>query len=131
MTLLKERLVFFYKRRRAFCFYQRTFTSKPSVGVETLGRFAVNTTLGIFGVFDVVTKIGLDKQNEDFGQTLGLWGIAPGPYLVLPILGPSSLRDAFGVGIDMLALQIVIDELDASGDKEILLTFLRSIDMSV
>jgi ABC-type transporter lipoprotein component MlaA len=49
----------------------------------------------------------------------------------LPILGPSSLRDAFGVGIDMLALQIVIDELDARGDKEILQTFLRSIDMSV
>lgn len=91
--MLKERLVFFYKRRSVFCFYQRTFTSKPSVGVETLGRFAVNTTLGIFGVlgvFDVVTKIGLDKQNEYFGQTLGLWGIAPGPYLVLPILGPSS-----------------------------------------
>ena len=129
--MLKERLVFFYKRRNVFCFYQRTFTSKPSVGVETLGRFAVNTTFGVFGVFDVVTKIGLDKQNEDFGQTLGLWGIAPGPYLVLPILGPSSLRDAFGVGIDMLALQIVIDELDTRGDKEILLTFLRSIDMSV
>ncbi|MBA6336879.1 VacJ family lipoprotein [Colwellia sp. BRX8-7] len=61
----------FYKRMRVFCFYQRTFTSKPSVGVETLGHFTVNTTLGIFGVFDAVTKIGLDEQNEDFGQTLG------------------------------------------------------------
>jgi phospholipid-binding lipoprotein MlaA len=109
-------------------FINALLQGKPSVGVETLGRFAVNTTLGLFGVFDVATKIGLDEQNEDFGQTLGVWGVTPGPYLVLPILGPSSLRDAFGVGVDMLALQIVIDELGVSGDEEILLTFLRSID---
>ena len=126
--MLKERLVFFYKRRNVFCFYQRTFTSKPSVGVETLGRFAVNTTFGVFGVFDVVTKIGLDKQNEDFGQTLGVWGVNPGPYLVLPLLGPSSLRDAAGTSIDMFALQVVIDELGMTAEEEMFLSLLGSIN---
>jgi phospholipid-binding lipoprotein MlaA len=61
------------------------------------GRLVVNTTLGIGGIFDVATPIGLDKHNEDFGQTLGRWGIGTGPYLVLPLFGPSSPRDAFGL----------------------------------
>jgi phospholipid-binding lipoprotein MlaA len=59
-------------------------------------RLLVNTTLGVLGLFDVATVMGLEKHNEDFGQTLGYWGLGDGPYLVLPFLGPSSLRDAFG-----------------------------------
>ena len=61
-----------------------------------VGRIVVNTTAGLLGVIDVATEIGLEKHNEDFGQTLGYWGIGDGPYLVLPILGPSSFRDAVG-----------------------------------
>lgn len=61
-----------------------------------VARFAVNTTAGVLGLFDVASHVGLDKHNEDFGQTLGYWGIGNGPYLVLPFLGPSSMRDAVG-----------------------------------
>ena len=57
----------------------------------------VNTTIGIVGCFDVATELGLEKHREDFGQTLGVWGFEPGPYLVLPIFGPSNVRDAIGI----------------------------------
>ncbi|MAD43967.1 MAG: hypothetical protein CMI02_18665 [Oceanospirillaceae bacterium] len=65
-------------------------------------RFLVNTTVGFFGVFDVATHIGLKKHNEDIGQTLGYWGVGTGPYLVLPFLGPSNLRDTTGTATDYI-----------------------------
>lgn len=109
-------------------FINSILQAKPAVAAETFGRFAVNTTVGIFGFFDVATPIGLDEQNEDFGQTLGVWGVDAGPYLVLPLLGPSSLRDATGSAIDMLAFQAIIGELGMEGDEEFLLSILSSID---
>ncbi|HEY8888581.1 MAG TPA: VacJ family lipoprotein [Gallionella sp.] len=60
-------------------------------------RFFVNSTLGVFGLVDVASVGGLKKHDEDFGQTLGKWGVGNGPYLVLPILGPSTLRDSIGL----------------------------------
>lgn len=57
------------------------------------GRFLINTTLGVYGLFDVASAVGLPKHDEDFGQTLGYWGVPSGPYLVIPFLGPSTLRD--------------------------------------
>ena len=60
---------------------------------ESLMRVVVNTTLGIYGLFDVATEIGLQRHREDFGQTLGYWGVPDGPYLVLPVFGPSTVRD--------------------------------------
>jgi phospholipid-binding lipoprotein MlaA len=66
---------------------------KPGQGASDAGRFLVNTTLGVFGLWDVATPMGLEKHDEDFGQTLGVWGVQSGPYLVLPLLGPSSARD--------------------------------------
>jgi phospholipid-binding lipoprotein MlaA len=62
------------------------------------GRVIVNTTVGVGGIFDVGTKIGLKKSYGDFGQTLGVWGISTGPYVVLPLLGPSTLRETAGRG---------------------------------
>lgn len=59
-------------------------------------RFGLNTTVGLLGIFDVATTLGFDKQKEDFGQTLAVYGVGPGPYLVLPLLGPSTVRDAIG-----------------------------------
>ncbi|MGV8842717.1 MAG: VacJ family lipoprotein [Pseudomonas sp.] len=64
-------------------------------GVDT-SRFLFNSLFGVLGFFDVATRMGLSRSDEDFGQTLGAWGLASGPYLVLPLLGPSSVRDAAG-----------------------------------
>ncbi|MAR92853.1 MAG: VacJ family lipoprotein [Pseudomonadota bacterium] len=65
-------------------------------GLDTT-RFLVNTTVGLFGFIDIGSRIGLTRNNEDFGQTLGYWGLDSGPYLVLPLLGPSTIRDATGM----------------------------------
>src|SRR5256885_12958887 len=59
-------------------------------------RIAINSTVGLLGCFDVASKVGLTRSNEDFGQTLGKWGLSSGPYFVLPLLGPSTVRDSFG-----------------------------------
>jgi len=66
------------------------------------GRVLVNSTVGLLGFIDVASRMDLKKHNEDFGQTLGYWGMTPGPYLVLPFFGPSNLRDAIGTGVDTL-----------------------------
>lgn len=71
-------------------------------GASDLGRFIVNTTLGIAGIFDVATYMGLDKHDEDFGQTLAVWGVREDQYLMYPVLGPSSVRDTGGVIVSML-----------------------------
>jgi phospholipid-binding lipoprotein MlaA len=67
---------------------------------DTFVRFVMNTTFGIGGVFDFATKAGLERQTGDFGQTLYSWGIGDGPFLMLPVLGPSNPRDAVGFGVD-------------------------------
>jgi phospholipid-binding lipoprotein MlaA len=78
---------------------------------EDVGRFVVNSTVGVVGIFDVATGWGLDKRREDIGQAFGAWGIGSGPYLVLPILGPSSVRDGVGlVGNYFLSPQNYIED---------------------
>lgn len=69
---------------------------KVSQAGSDVARFAINTTVGVLGLFDIATGWGFEKHDEDFGQTLGYWGIGDGPYVVLPILGPSNARDAVG-----------------------------------
>ena len=66
-------------------------------------RFAFNTVFGVLGINDVASEMGLEKHNEDFGQTFGLWGAGDGPYLVLPFFGPSTLRDTGGLVLDLAA----------------------------
>ena len=68
----------------------------------TFNRFAINSTFGVFGIFDLATKVGLKRQKEDFGLTLAKYGVKDGPYLVLPVFGPSTLRDATGIGVDSI-----------------------------
>ena len=70
---------------------------------ESLMRSVVNTVFGIYGIFDVATPIGLERHPEDFGQTLGVWGVPNGPYVVLPLFGPSTLRDTAGMPVDTSA----------------------------
>ncbi len=67
---------------------------------DTTGRFMTNTFLGLGGLIDVASDAGIPYHDEDFGQTLAVWGVAPGPYLVLPVFGPSGFRDAVGDGVD-------------------------------
>ncbi len=67
------------------------------------GRIVVNTTVGLYGLVDVASHVGLEKHNEDFGQTLGYWGVGSGPYLVIPLFGPSSIRDGVGLFADSRA----------------------------
>ena len=82
-----------------------TFTNsvlqlKGQAAAETFMRVHINTFFGLGGWFDVAGEMGLQRRKEDFGQTLGHWGVPPGPYLVLPILGPSTVRDALALPVD-------------------------------
>lgn len=74
---------------------------KVEDGITDWARFVFNTSFGLFGIHDVATEFGLEKHNEDFGQTFGRWGAGPGPYLVLPFLGSSNLRDGVGTAFDI------------------------------
>ena len=70
------------------------------------GRFLVNTTVGVVGLFDVATSVGLEARDEDWGQTFAVWGAGDGPYFVWPIIGPHNLRDTFGFGFDWLSTPV-------------------------
>lgn len=96
------------------------FQLKGTESVTTLGRFVTNSTLGFAGLFDPATSFGLDRHDQDFGKTVGYWGVSSGPYLVLPIFGPSSIRDAGGVAVDSsisYALYTAIDPLGSSANS--------------
>jgi phospholipid-binding lipoprotein MlaA len=75
---------------------------KLLASLNDLGRFVVNSTFGLAGIFDPATKMGIAHNNEDFGQTLGVWGVPPGPFFVLPVLGPSDVRDGPARLVDAL-----------------------------
>lgn len=89
-------------------------------GATTAGRFLVNTVGGVGGMFDVAEEVGLDRQSGDFGQTLNSWGVGEGPYLVLPLFGPSNFRDTVGKVADMMMSPwgYLIDGLGASHKTE-------------
>ncbi len=75
---------------------------EPNRAGTTLARTVVNTTIGIGGLFEIAERWGLPKHYEDFGQTLAVWGVGEGPYLIVPILGPSNARDMVGFGVDFV-----------------------------
>tara|TARA_B110000444_G_C18822348_1_gene588412 strand:- start:107 stop:850 length:744 start_codon:yes stop_codon:yes gene_type:complete len=75
---------------------------KLNAAMNDTGRLLVNTTLGLAGILDIATGFGLHKNEEDFGQTLGRWGVGAGPYVMLPVFGASSVRDSFGLVLDTL-----------------------------
>jgi phospholipid-binding lipoprotein MlaA len=76
---------------------------RPAAAATTLGRFALNSTLGLGGLFDVAATQGMSKQSGDFGQTMYVWGYRDSSYLVLPIVGPTNVRDAIGTGVEFAA----------------------------
>jgi len=91
---------FFSNLDDAWVFVNDLFQFKFKQAASDLSRFVWNSTVGLFGFIDVATSLDLPKHDEDFGQTLGSWGVGEGPYLVLPILGPSNIRDAGGLVAD-------------------------------
>ncbi len=99
---------------------------KGGDAVNYTGRFLFNTTLGIGGLFDVASEAGIEKgDGEDFGQTLATWGVGSGPYIVLPLFGPSNIRDGIGIPVDMYT-----DPVNYIDDKPLRngLTLLEIID---
>jgi len=87
--------------------------------LDDAGRFALNTTVGFGGILDVATMAGHEKNNEDFGQTLGVWGVETGPYVVLPFFGPRNFRDTFGLVGDMYTDPV--NHLDDAGARNALI----------
>lgn len=90
-------------------FYNSVLQMKGKKSLVTLGRFVTNTTIGIGGLFDPATCLGMKKQAEDFGQTLGVWGADAGPYLVVPVFGPNTVRSAGGLAVDGGIRYLVLD----------------------
>ena len=82
--------------------FNNTLQFKFLDAVSDIGRIVVNSTIGLLGFIDVASHMGLEKHNEDFGQTLGYWGMGTGPYIMLPFFGPSNLRDGPGKVVDTL-----------------------------
>ncbi|HUG04871.1 MAG TPA: VacJ family lipoprotein [Steroidobacteraceae bacterium] len=91
-----------------------------------LGRFVLNSTLGLGGLLDPASHVGLARNDEDFGQTLGRWGVPPGPYLVLPLLGPSTLRDAPAMAVD--GQTDLRAQLDLETDERVAIAVLSVVD---
>ena len=91
---------FFSNLEDVLIVFNDLFQLKPVQAASDSARFVVNSTVGLLGFFDVASHIGLVKHDEDFGQTLGYWGVGAGPYVMLPVLGPSNLRDTFGLATD-------------------------------
>jgi phospholipid-binding lipoprotein MlaA len=111
---------------------------KVAEGASDLARFAVNSVVGIAGLWDVASPMGLEKHSEDFGQTLGVWGVPSGPYFIIPFLGPSTLRDAparyvdpsfaYNRGIDDMALRNSLYGLDIVRTRAGLLKVEKIVD---
>ncbi|WP_375201067.1 MlaA family lipoprotein [Hyphococcus sp.] len=87
--------------RTPVIFVNDLLQGEPKRAGETLGRFFINSTIGFGGMGDPAERMGIAQHSEDFGQTLAVWGVDSGPYMVLPFLGPSTMRDGFGAGVDL------------------------------
>ena len=94
---------FFANVAEPFSFINNVLQGRVDRAMRNLGRFAVNSTVGVGGLFDQATRAGIQPASEDFGQTLAAWGANGGPYLMLPLLGPSTLRDGVGTGVAQFA----------------------------
>ncbi len=102
---------FFNNFRDIRTLYNSILQAKGRKTLETTSRILWNSSVGLLGFVDVASHMDLPRQEEDFGQTLGRWGVGPGPYLVLPLLGPSSLRDGIGTGVDIFAMGLIRDQI--------------------
>jgi phospholipid-binding lipoprotein MlaA len=99
---------------------------KPARGFSEFGRFLFNSTLGIGGLIDIATRGGMEEYREDFGQTAAVWGVPDGPFVMLPILGPQTLRDALLMPLDIVADPLYQYDNSSVRDK---LYIVRLIDL--
>ena len=99
---------------------------KPRRGFHDVTRFLVNSTIGFGGLIDVASDAGLEIYNEDFGQTLAVWGVPNGPYVYLPLFGPKTLRDAIALPVDLYSDPLIYYDNTSVRDK---LYILRIIDI--
>ena len=91
---------FFSNLGEIWSFVNNAMQLKGADAAESVVRFGTNTVFGVFGLFDVASDLGIASHKQDFGQTLGHWGVPSGPYVVLPLLGPSTIRDAAATYVD-------------------------------
>jgi phospholipid-binding lipoprotein MlaA len=107
---------FFANLTEPFSFINNLLQGKPDRAGDNLGRFLINSTIGIGGLLDPATRMGVKPAPEDFGQTLARWGVNGGPYLVLPLLGPSTLRDGVGSGVAAYAdpVRVAVNQADVN-----------------
>jgi phospholipid-binding lipoprotein MlaA len=116
---------FFNNLRDAWTAVNQFLQGKPDEGLSDAGRFAINSTFGIFGLFDVASADDIPKHTEDFGQTLGYWGVGEGSYFVIPLLGPSTVRDTAALFADWEADPVgYLDDVSARNS----LYALRAVD---
>jgi phospholipid-binding lipoprotein MlaA len=104
---------------------------KGKESLTTLGRFVTNSTIGIGGLFDPASGFGLERRDQDFGKTLGYWGAGSGPYLVLPVYGPSSARDTGGLVVDngiTYGLYTIVAPFDSTGHSMTISTGVMTLE---
>lgn len=99
---------------------------KGKAGLSETGRFLANSTFGLGGLLDVATDMGLEQQNEDFGQTFAVWGVPAGPYVVVPVLGPHTLRETLAIPLNILADPLLYYDNSSARDK---IYFVRLVDV--
>jgi len=112
--------------------YNSLLQAKGTKSLNALGRFLTNSTIGIGGLFDVAKSMGMEKQPEDFGQTLAVWGVGAGPYVVLPLIGPNTVRSTAGFAVDTTIrtamVNAVLEDVDNDSSIKTGLTVLNVID---
>lgn len=117
---------FFNNLTDLWTFFNSLLQGKGQAAGESFMRFNVNTVMGLGGVLDIASEMGIERHREDFGQTLGYWGVPTGPYLVLPVLGPSSLRDTAALAVDVHG--DLLKQVDQLSSRSTLVT-LRAINL--
>ena len=117
---------FFGNLSDVWSFVNNVLQAKPQAAVDSFMRVSVNTVLGFGGLLDWATEMGIDRHREDFGKTLGRWGVDTGPYLVLPVLGPSTVRDTAALVVD--AKGDLVMQLDNVATRNSLY-LLRAVDL--
>jgi phospholipid-binding lipoprotein MlaA len=118
---------FLFNLRSPVIFANDVLQAEPSRAGTTAARFAINSTVGVLGLFDPASHWGLEKHDEDFGQTLAVWGVGSGPYLFIPVLGPTNIRDGVGSIVDIFIDPLTYAEFDGDDTFRVSRTVLTGI----